>query len=91
MQITTSKEKTFDIQFIGALLRNSNRAMIELKDDRPINEIAADFDGLTTITKTDALKPSVKEVFEGFTQLVGIQRNEGNGTVLLTLEKGDAA
>lgn len=91
MKITTSREKTFDIQFIGALLRNGNRLMIELKDERPVCEIAADFDGLETITKTDALKPGVKEVFEGFTQLVGIQRNKGNGTVLLTLEKGDAA
>lgn len=91
MQITTSKEKTFNIRFIGALLRNGNRMMIELEDARPLCEIAADFDGLSTITKTDDLKPGVKEVFEGFTQLVGIQRNKGNGTVLLTLEKGDAA
>lgn len=91
MQITTSKGKTFDIQFIGALLRNGNRLMIELKDERPVPEIAADFDGLETITKTDALKPGVKEIFEGFAHLVGIQKNKGNGTVLLTLEKDDEA
>lgn len=91
MQIITSRGQTFNIQFIGALLRNGNRLMIELKDERPIWEIAEDFDGLSMITKTDDLKPGVKEVFEGFTQLVGIQRNKGNGNVLLTLEKGDAA
>ena len=91
MQITTSKGKTFDVRFIGTLLRNGGRMMIELADDRPLWEIAEDFDGLSAVTKTDDMKPGVKEVYEGFTQLVGIQRNKGNGTVLLTLEKGDAA
>ena len=91
MQITTSKNKTFEIRFIGALLRNGNRMMIELEDARALSEIAGDFEGLDTITKTDSTRPNEKTIFEGFTQLVGIQRNKGNGTVLLTLEKGDAA
>ncbi len=91
MKITTSKGKTFDIRFIGATLRGGNRMMIELKDARPICEIAADFDGLNTITKTDDISPNEKTVYEGFTQLVGIHLNKENGTVLLTLEKGDAA
>lgn len=91
MQITTSKNKTYDVRFIGALIRNGSRMMIELADDRPLWEIAEEFDGLSAITKTDEMKPGVKEVYEGFSQLVGIQRYNGNGTVLLTLEKGDAA
>lgn len=89
MKILTNDGKTFDITFIGALLRDGNRVMIELKDDRTLSEIAADFENLETITKTDSARPNVKEVFEGFTQLVSIQRNKATGTVRLTLEKGD--
>ena len=91
MQITTSKGKTFDIQFIGSPLRNSNRLMIELEDARLISEIAGDFEGLDTITKTDSIKPNEKHIYEGFTKLKGIQENQEAGTVRLKLEKGDAA
>ena len=89
MQITTSKEKIFDIIFIGALMRDGNRVVIELEDDRALSEIAADFEGLETITKTDSIKPNDKEVYEGFTKLVSIHCNKAAGTVRITLEKGD--
>ena len=90
MKIATSKGKTFDIRFIGATLRGGKRMMIELEDSRPLWEIAEEFDGLSTITKTDSARPGVKEIYEGFSRLVGIQRNADNGTVRLTLEKDDA-
>ena len=91
MQITTSKGKTFDIQFIGSPLRNSNKLMIELEDERLISEISADFEGLSTIEMTENNLPNVKHIYEGFTKLAGIQENEETGTYRLTLKKGDAA
>lgn len=94
MQITTSKGKTFDVGFIGALLRDGNRMMIELADARPFAEIAADFDGLETIKReNEHVKPGVisYEIYEGFTQLVGMQRNRETGAVRLTLERNGAA
>ena len=91
MQITTSKGKTFDIQFIGSPLRNVNRLMIELEDERLISEISADFEGLDTIVKTDSIKPNEKHIYEGFTKLAGIQENEEAGTFRLMLKKGGAA
>jgi len=90
MQITTNKGKAFDVLYIGAVYRNGNRMMIELGDDRPFAEIATDFDGLDTITREDSIRPGVKEVYEGFTRLVGMQLNASAGTIRLTLEKGDA-
>lgn len=90
MQITTNRGKTFDVTFIGALNRFAYRVLIEMKDDIPLADLAADFDGLTTITKTDADRPGVKEVFEGFTRLTGMQHNKQAGTIRLTLEKDDA-
>ena len=89
MKISLSNGKTFDVEFIGDLIRNGSRVMIELKDDRALSSIASDFEGVDAITKTDSARPNVKEVFEWFTQLVSIQRNMAAGTVRITLEKGD--
>lgn len=93
MQITTSKDKVFNVEFIGALLRDGSRMIIELADERPLAEIAADFDGLESIkAEKEVSKTTAKvyEMYEGFTKLVGIQRNKAAGTVRLTLERGDA-
>ena len=65
--------------------------MIELADSRTLAKIAADFDGLTTITKTDSTRPNVTETYEGFSNLIAIQQNTAAGTVRLTLERGDGA
>lgn len=90
MQITTSKGKTFNINWIWGPLRGKNQTMIELKDDRALSEIAADFDGLETITKTDETRgQDVKEIFTGYTNLVTIIRDTAKGTVRLVLEKRD--
>lgn len=89
MQIKTSKGGTFDVIFADKLLRNGSKIMIELADDRPFEEIAADFDGLETVTRLDA--PDIDHVFRGYSRLVGMQINEDAGTVRLTLKKGDAA
>lgn len=90
MTIETSKGKTYAVKWIFALSHNANQILIEYADDRPLAEIAAEFDGLETITKTDTSRPGVKEVYEGFTQLAGVQRMAA-GSVRVTLEKGDAA
>lgn len=87
MKIKTPAGKEFEIQIICNALRNPNRVMIVLEDDRPLPEIAADFDGLETFTKTDAYKPGVNEVYEGYSSLVGVSRNTADGTVRLMLEK----
>lgn len=90
MQIMTNDGKFFEIIFIGSLMRDGGRVVIEMKDDRALSEIAADFENRETITKTDSAKPNVQEVYRNFTKLVGIQRNKAAGTVRLTLERGDA-
>lgn len=91
MKITTSKGKTFDVNFIWPTNRDGGRLMIELVDDRPLAEIASDFDGNATIEKTDEKKPGVKEVFEGFNRLVLMSRENYEGVIRLTLKKDDAA
>ncbi len=90
MTITTDSGKTFDINWIGATNRFGNKLMIEMVDDRALSQIAADFEGVGTITKTDSKKPDVEEVYKGFSKLVGMSKENFDGVIRLTLEKGDA-
>ncbi len=90
MQITTSRGKTFDVRFISTLIRIRKKLTIEIEDVRPLAEIAADFDGLETIEKTETERDGVKTIYEGFTHLVSVTRNaEHEDHVRLTLEMGD--
>lgn len=89
MKLETSKGKTFDIRVICTSLRSPNMVLIELEDGRALAKIASDFDGLDTMRTYET--ESVYQTYEGFNNLVGIQRNKAAGTVRITLEKGDAA
>ena len=89
MQITTNKGKTFDITFNGVMIRNSCRVMIEMKDNYPLADIAAGFDGVENFTVTHEDRPGVKEVYEGFTHLADIRHDKLTGTVRLTLERSE--
>lgn len=91
MKITTSRGKTFDINWAWVSTRRGDSLMIELKDDRPMAEIAADFDGVETFESKDEKKPNVKEVYTGYTKLIIMSRDNADGVIRLTLEKGDAA
>jgi hypothetical protein len=84
-----SNGKAFDINWMGATNRFGNKLMIELVDNRALSKIAANFEGVDTITKTDSKKPNVKEVYEGYTKLVGMSKENAEGVIRLTLEKGD--
>lgn len=88
MKITTSKGKTFEILFISSGETLRGNAVIEMEDERNISEIAADFEGIATITKTDRTRPGVEEVYTGYNVLTSVQRNVETGTVRLMLRKG---
>lgn len=87
MKIDTICGKTFDVRVICADLRSKNRVLIELEDDRPLAQIAADFDGIEGFSKHDENLEGVYETYEGYNHLVSIRRNAETGTVRLTLER----
>lgn len=87
MTITTSKGKTFDVNWIWGPLRGTNQVMIDLEDARKISEIAQDFEGCASIEKTDIKRDGVKEIYDGYTELVSVVRERATGTVRVTLEK----
>ena len=90
MKIKTPAGKEFEIKIICNDLRDPDKVMIVLEDDRPLPEIAADFDGLETFTKTDEKKKGVNEVYEGYSKLVGATLHEADGTARLMLKRRTA-
>jgi len=88
MKITTNRGKTFDVSFVCFPLMDGRKMLIDMVDDRPLPDIASDFDGLESIVKTDVInEKDVQEQYDGYGRLVAIKRNAASGTVLLTLEK----
>jgi len=90
MELTTSRGQTFDIQYIGKVLTNSRRMMIELEDERRLSEIAADFEDVQTFRRAEITPEGKPDIYEGYTNLVDVHRNTAAGNVRLTLERSDA-
>ena len=84
MKIETSKGKSLEIRMITAMNGGEN-VMLVIADDRPMSEIAADLEGCNTLTKTDANKQNVKEVYEGYTRIVSMQREKYSGMMRVIL------
>lgn len=87
MKIKTSSGNIFDIRVICAGLRNKNTVLIEVYDDRPLAQIAADFDGLESFIRYDEGAAGIHETYEGFSSLISMQRNAEAGTVRLMMER----
>ena len=85
MKTETSKGKTFEASTAFVSVRDSNRLMMDVMDMRAISEVAADFEGVETLTQEDA--QHVEHVFRGFTVLAAASRNKSDGSVRITLEK----
>lgn len=75
-----------EVDFISTM-GVSKQVVIELTDDRPLSRIAAEFENVKTIRRTDNLREDVVTLYEGFTELVDIRRNQTTGSVRLTIKK----
>lgn len=89
MNVTTNKGQTFDVLWCWGPLHDADEVMLALHDDRPIPEIALDFDGLTELTATD--KDGKARPYIGYSELRGITRNRGSNKVTITLERSEGA
>lgn len=89
MKLETSKGKVFDVRVVAMSIRRKNQVLCEIYDSRPLFDIAEDFDGIVSFRKYDEALEGVSEMYEGFSRLVGVQRNAQDGTVRLTLERGE--
>ena len=94
MTVTTSKGKTFDIDWMWGPVGEAEDLMLQLRDGRTIAEIAADFEGCDLFYRRSDTEGDME--FAGYTSVVSAARvrRGGKEAVQLTLERqkgGDAA
>lgn len=68
-------------------LRGGEQVLIAIYDERPLSQIAAEYEGCAVLTRHSERQPNVKEVFEGYTELVSIQRSAPGDMVRIVLAK----
>jgi hypothetical protein len=85
MTLKTSKKKTYKVDWVDVASLTSGQLFAQLRDDRPLHEIAEEFDGLEWLERESDTQGNKR--FEGFNRLIGLTRTAANGAVQLTLCK----
>lgn len=84
MRMKTSNGSEYDVAFVDGPSIVSGRVILEMDDPRRLPEIAAEFDGIARLERTDENQGD--KTWEGYTELASITRQPG-GTVLIQLAK----
>ena len=87
MTVTTSKGKTFEVDWMWGPVGYARELMLQLRDERPLSEIAADFEGCGSFLRDSDLEGRVE--WRGYTDLKAVIRLTG-GAAQVTLTKGAA-
>ena len=82
MKVTTSKGKTFDVDWMWGPVGQNEDLMLEYADDRPLSRIAKDFEGCDSFHRESETEGDMD--WTGYTGLRSIVRS-GRGKVQLTL------
>ena len=85
MTLTTSKGNTYTVDWIDVATLTSGNLLAQLRDERPLFEIAEEFDGLEWLERKSDTQGEKR--FEGFNRLISISRNAVHNAVQLTLCK----
>lgn len=59
--------------------------MVEVKDERLLSAIAADFEGSEYIEKENERMEEIKERYTGFSKVVGLSKENADNVVRVTL------
>jgi len=86
MVLKTSKGKTYEVDWIDVASLTSGNLFAQLRDDRPLFEIAEEFDGLEWLERESDTQGN--ERFEGYNCLVSLSRTAATGAVQLSMCKG---
>ena len=72
MTVTTSKGKTFTIDWMWGPVGINEDLMLQMNDDRPISDIASDFEGIDHFHRESEDEGNMD--FDGYTVLTSILR-----------------
>lgn len=84
MTVTTSKGKTFDIDWMWGPVGVNEDLMLEYSDDRNLSKIAKDFEGCDSFHRESDTEGD--RDWTGYTDIRSIMRS-GRGKVQITLMK----
>jgi hypothetical protein len=85
MKLKTSKGKTYEVDWVDVASLTSGHLFAQLRDERPLFEIAEEFDGLEWLERKSETQGDKR--FEGFNRLISISRNAVHNAVQLTFSK----
>ena len=83
MTVTTSRGKTFPVNWMWGPVPPEGSLMLEVRDERPLSEIAADFEGCDRFHRESQDEGDMD--FDGYAALTAIARVAG--AVRVTLGK----
>lgn len=84
MKLTTSKGKTYDVEWVDGPTTISGTVILCMHDARRLPEIAAEFDGLESLKRES--EDQGNKTWTGFTALNRISRN-ADGYVQIALAR----
>ena len=87
MTINNFRGKTFEIQWAWAPVGFDGDMMVQLRDERPLAQIAADFEGCDFFLRESPEEGDME--FEGFTRLRCIQRTPDGSVRVLLMRRDD--
>ena len=85
MVLKTSRNKTYEVDWVDVAAITSGNLLLQMTDERPLHLIAAEFDGLEWLRRES--EEQGNKLFEGFNRLIRISRKDDT-SVLLVLSKG---
>lgn len=86
MELKTSLNKTYEVDWVDVATATSGNLLLQMKDERPLHLIAAEFDGLEWLYRES--EEQGNKMFKGFSRLSRIYRKDNTRSVLLALSKG---
>lgn len=78
----------YDVRFLSAPINGV--IFIHMDDDRPISEIAAEFEAIDRFEMFSSINTDARVAYEGYSKVMGVERY-ADGSVRIKLEKNGGA
>lgn len=81
MKLKTSRNKTYDVDWVDGPTITSGQVVLQMRDGRRLPTIAREFDGLTHMERESEAEGN--KAFDGYSELESIYRRDGVVVVAL--------
>lgn len=85
MKLKTSAEREYDVVFADGPSMMSGQVLVQLKDDRRLSEIVAEFDGIAWMERLSETEGNKR--FEGYSRVMRAIQDGGKVTLSFAREE----